>query len=231
VSVKTFLVTIARRAGRLRALAAMSAAAALLAAGLVTIPGAAVSATGCGRFPFTDPRLPLSQRIADLLGRLTTQQKLSLLFQYQPAIPAPLCLPAMKNGTEALHGIAWSNDINNNGNVVYADGTTFPQAIGMASTWDPALIRQVGDAVGQEARGYHAENPAVWGLNLWAPVVNLLRNPLWGRNEEGYSEDPYLTGQIATAYGLGIEGNSASPDPAAPPSASPDPAAPPNGER
>ena len=65
----------------------------------------------------------------------------------------------------------------------------------------------MGNAVGQEARGYNAQNPAVWGLNLWAPVVNLLRNPLWGRNEEGYSEDPYLTGQIATAYGLGIEGN------------------------
>lgn len=195
------------RPGRLRGLAAVPVSIALLVAGLVTIPGAAASAAQCGTFPFRDPRLPLSQRLADLLGRLTSQQKLSLLFQYQPAIPAPLCLPAMKNGTEALHGVAWSNDINNNGNVVYADGTTFPQAIGMASTWDPALIRQVGGAVGQEARGYHAENPAVWGLNLWAPVVNLLRNPLWGRNEEGYSEDPFLTDQIATAYGLGIEGN------------------------
>jgi beta-glucosidase len=191
----------------LRRRAALLATAALLAAGLVTAPGAAASAAQCGSFPFRNPALPLSQRLSDLLGRLTTPQKISLLFQYQPAIGAPLCLPAMKNGTEALHGIAWSNDINNNGNQVYAHGTTFPQAIGMASTWDPSLIRQVGNAVGQEARGYHAQNPAVWGLNLWAPVVNLLRNPLWGRNEEGYSEDPYLTSQIATAYGRGIEGD------------------------
>ena len=188
-------------------LAAMPASAGLLAAALVSIPGTAASAAQCGSYPFRDPGLPLSTRMHDLLSRLTTDQKVSLLFQYQPAIPAPLCLPAMKNGTEALHGIAWSNDINNSGNVVDANGTTFPQAIGMASTWDPSLIKQVGNAVGQEARGYNAENPAVWGLNLWAPVVNLLRNPLWGRNEEGYSEDPYLTGQIATAYGLGIEGN------------------------
>jgi beta-glucosidase len=186
---------------------ALLASAGLLAAGLVTMAGPPAGAAQCGNFPFRNPSLPLSQRLSDLLGRLTTQQKISLLFQYQPAIPAPLCLPAMKNGTEALHGIAWSNDVNNNGNVVPANGTTFPQAIGMASTWDPALIRQMGSAVGQEARGYHAQNPAVWGLNLWAPVVNLLRNPLWGRNEEGYSEDPYLTNQIATAYGLGIEGN------------------------
>ncbi len=188
-------------------LAAMPASAGLLAAALVSIPGTAASAAQCGSYPFRDPGLPLAARMHDLLSRLTTDQKISLLFQYQPAMPAPLCLPAMKNGTEALHGIAWSNDVNNNGNVVTANGTTFPQAIGMASTWDPSLIKQVGNAVGQEARGYNAENPAVWGLNLWAPVVNLLRNPLWGRNEEGYSEDPYLTGQVATAYGAGIEGN------------------------
>jgi beta-glucosidase len=188
-------------------LAALTAGAGLAAAALVPIPGAAASAAQCGSYPFRDPGLPLNTRMHDLLGRLTTVQKISFLFQYQPAIPAPLCLPAMKNGTEALHGVAWSNDINNNGNVVAANGTTFPQAIGMASTWDPALIKQMGNAVGQEARGYNAQNPAVWGLNLWAPVVNLLRNPLWGRNEEGYSEDPYLTDQIATSYGLGIEGN------------------------
>ncbi|MBV9380659.1 MAG: glycoside hydrolase family 3 C-terminal domain-containing protein [Streptosporangiaceae bacterium] len=116
-------------------------------------------------------------------------------------------MPVFKTGTEALHGVAWSNDLNNNGNVVDSNGTSFPQAIGLASTWDPALVNRVGNAVGQDARGYNAENPTVWGLNLWAPVVNLLRNPLWGRNEEGYSEDPFLTSAIATAYGRGIEGN------------------------
>jgi beta-glucosidase len=214
VSVKTRLqIPFRMRAGgshhrrRWLRLAAMPASAGLLAAALVSIPGTAASAAQCGSYPFRDPGLPLAARMHDLLSRLTTDQKVSLLFQYQPAIPAPLCLPAMKNGTEALHGIAWSNDVSNNGNVVDANGTTFPQAIGMASTWDPSLIKQVGNAVGQEARGYNAQNPAVWGLNLWAPVVNLLRNPLWGRNEEGYSEDPFLTSQVATAYGLGIEGN------------------------
>jgi beta-glucosidase len=157
--------------------------------------------------PFRNPHLPLNTRINDLIGRLTTAQKIGFLHQYQPAIGAPLCVPGFKTGTEALHGIAWSNDLNNNGNVVASEGTSFPQAVGLASTWDPALINRVGNAVGQDARGYNAENPTVWGLNLWAPVVNLLRNPLWGRNEEGYSEDPNLTTAIATAYGKGIEGN------------------------
>src|SRR5665811_1579597 len=133
-------------------------------------------------------------------------EKISMLHQYAPAIPR-LGIPMFKTGTEALHGVAWSTDYNNNGNVVTANGTAFPQAVGLASTWDPALIRQVGSAVGDEARGFNAQNPVVWGLNLWAPVVNLLRDPRWGRNEEGYSEDPMLTGSMATAYGSGMEGN------------------------
>lgn len=84
--------------------------------------------------------------------------------------------------------------------------TVFPQAVGLASTWDPELMEQVGSAVGDEARGFQQERPEGWGLNLWAPVVNLLRDPRWGRNEEGYSEDPYLTGAISTAYGTGLTG-------------------------
>ena len=197
-------------------LAAVAAAAALLVTTL-TVAGTtatanaktnATAATGCDQsLPFRNPNLPLNARINDLLNRLTTAQKIAFLHQYQPAIGAPLCIPVFKTGTEALHGIAWSNDLNNNGNVVDSNGTSFPQAIGLASTWDPNLINQVGNAVGQDARGYNKENPTVWGLNLWAPVTNLLRNPLWGRNEEGYSEDPYLTSAIATAYGKGIEGN------------------------
>ncbi len=171
----------------------------------LAVPGTAL-ADSAAPYPFRDPRLPLSVRISDLLSRLTLDEKVSLLHQYEPAIPR-LGIPSFKTGTEALHGIAWSTDINNNGAVVTANGTVFPQAVGLASTWDPALIKQVGNAVGQEARGFHAENPTVWGLNLWAPVVNLLRDPRWGRNEEGYSEDPYLTGSISTAYGSGIEGD------------------------
>src|SRR5665647_1689515 len=163
-------------------------------------------ATGPPTYPFRDPRLPLNARIDDLVGRLTLDEKISLLHQYQPAVPR-LGIPLFKAGTEALHGVAWSCDYANNGDVVTATGTVFPQAVGMASTWDPGLIQQVGSAVGDEARGFNAQNPVVWGLNLWAPVVNLLRDPRWGRNEEGYSEDPTLTGVISRAYGSGLEGN------------------------
>ena len=155
---------------------------------------------------FRNPDLPLDRRIDDLLERMTLSEKISLLHQYQPAIPR-LGMPLFKMGTEALHGVAWSNDFNQKGAVVFAKGTVFPQAIGLASTWNPELVRRVGRAVGLEARGFHAQNPIVWGLNLWAPVVNLLRDPRWGRNEEGYSEDPYLTGQMATAYGRGMQGD------------------------
>ncbi|GII03510.1 glycoside hydrolase family 3 protein [Planobispora takensis] len=158
------------------------------------------------QYPFRDPALPLRQRIDDLLGRLTPAEKVSWLHQYQPAVER-LGIGLFKTGTEALHGVAWSTDIDNGGGVVTARGTVFPQAIGLASTWDPDLVEKVGSVVGDEARGYHAENPRLWGLQLWAPVVNLLRDPRWGRNEEGYSEDPLLTGAISTAYGRGIQGD------------------------
>jgi beta-glucosidase len=152
------------------------------------------SARADGSPPFRNPDLPLSVRVDDLVSRLTLDEKISLLHQYEPAIPR-LGVPAFRTGTEALHGVAW-----------LGPATVFPQAVGLASTWDPALIQQVGGAVGQEARGFHVQNADFNGLNLWAPVVNLLRDPRWGRNEEGYSEDPYLTGRISTAYSAGIEG-------------------------
>ncbi|MGW5608960.1 glycoside hydrolase family 3 C-terminal domain-containing protein [Streptomyces sp. NPDC003753] len=144
--------------------------------------------------PFRNPNLPVEKRVDDLLSRLTLDEKISLLHQYEPAIPR-LGIQSFRTGTEALHGVAWLGRT-----------TVFPQAIGLASTWDPSLIRQVGSAVGDEARGFQQQRPAGWGLNLWAPVANLLRDPRWGRNEEGYSEDPYLTGSISTAYGTGLTG-------------------------
>jgi beta-glucosidase len=181
---------------------------AVLAAAILIAPLVPSAAHADPDYPFRDPRLPLAERVDDLVGRLTLDEKISLLHQYQPAIPR-LGINLFKAGTEALHGVAWSNDIDHGATVVQADGTTFAQPPGLASTWNPDLIRRVGDAVGTEARGFNAENPRVFGLNLWAPVVNLLRDPRWGRNEEGYSEDPLLTGAIATAYGKGLEG----PDP------------------
>jgi beta-glucosidase len=182
---------------------------AVLAAAVLAAPAVPGVAHADPSYPFRDPSLSLPARVADLVGRLTLDEKVSLLHQYQPAIPR-LGVGFFKTGTEALHGVAWSTDIDNGGAVVTADGTAFPQAVGLASTWDPELIRRVGSAVGDEARGFNARNPRVFGLNLWAPVVNLLRDPRWGRNEEGYSEDPLLTGAISTAYGKGLEG----PDPA-----------------
>ncbi|WP_214412458.1 glycoside hydrolase family 3 protein [Sphaerisporangium fuscum] len=181
----------------------LSAAAGLaLAVGLLTT----APARAAEEFPFRDPKLPLSQRVDDLLGRLTLDEKISLLHQSQVAIPR-LGMPYNKNGTEALHGVAWSNDDNNNWAQTFAAGTVFPQAVGLASTWDPELIEKVGSAVGDEVRGYNSADPVVWGTQVWAPVANLLRDPRWGRNEEGYSEDPLLTGAISTAYGKGLEGD------------------------
>ncbi|MEV6863505.1 glycoside hydrolase family 3 C-terminal domain-containing protein [Streptosporangium subroseum] len=179
----------------------VAAAVLTLTLGLTTAPAQAAY-----EYPFRDPALPSAQRIDDLLGRLTLAEKVSWLHQYQPAVDR-LGIGLFKTGTEALHGVAWSTDVDNGGAVVTAEGTVFPQAVGLASTWDTDLIKRVGSAVGDEARGYHAENPRLWGLQLWAPVVNLLRDPRWGRNEEGYSEDPLLTGAISTAYGSGIQGD------------------------
>ncbi|MBC9713509.1 glycoside hydrolase family 3 C-terminal domain-containing protein [Streptomyces sp. TRM66268-LWL] len=136
----------------------------------------------------------LAGRVEELLGKLTLDEKISLLHQWQPAIPR-LGMKAFRTGTEALHGLAW-----------LGPATVFPQAIGLASTWNPELIEQVGSAVGDEVRGLQHERPKGWGLNVWSPTVQLLRDPRWGRNEEGYSEDPYLTGVISTAYAKGLSG-------------------------
>jgi beta-glucosidase len=177
----------------------------LAAAVVVSGLAAAGPARADSTMAFRNPNLSVDARVTDLLHRLTLPEKISLLHQYEPAIPR-LGIAPFKTGTEALHGVAWATDIHNNGAVVTANGTVFPQAVGLASTWDPGLIRSVGSAVGDEARGFHAQNPDVWSLQLWAPVVNLLRDPRWGRNEEGYSEDPFLTGAISTAYGSGMTG-------------------------
>ncbi len=144
--------------------------------------------------PAAGTRAATGKVVRDLLAKLTLDEKISLLHQWQPAIPR-LGMKAFRTGTEALHGLAW-----------LGPATVFPQAIGLASTWDPDLVRKVGDAVGDEVRGLQHERPDGWGLNVWAPNVNLLRDPRWGRNEEGYSEDPYLTGVISTAYAGGMSG-------------------------
>ena len=145
--------------------------------------------------PFEDPARSWAERIDDLLDRLTLTEKIALLHQHQPAIPR-LGIDSFRTGTEALHGLAW-----------LGPATVFPQAVGLASTWNRSLVRAVGAAVGDETRGFHHKDPERGGLNVWAPVVNQLRDPRWGRNEEGYAEDPLLTGAMATAYAGGLRGD------------------------
>ncbi|MFC5826655.1 glycoside hydrolase family 3 C-terminal domain-containing protein [Nonomuraea insulae] len=145
--------------------------------------------------PFRDPAAPLRDRIDDLIGRLTLDEKVGLLHQYQAPVER-LGVGAFRTGTEALHGLAW-----------LGPATVFPQAVGLASTWDCDLVRRVGEATSDEVLAFHHKDPAGAGLNVWAPVVNPLRDPRWGRNEEGYSEDPWLTSVMATAYSRGLRGS------------------------
>ncbi|MEU7820056.1 glycoside hydrolase family 3 C-terminal domain-containing protein [Catellatospora sp. NPDC049133] len=144
---------------------------------------------------FRDPSAPLSDRVTDLLGRLTLPEKIALLHQHQPPVPR-LSVGGFRTGTEALHGLAW-----------LGEATVFPQAVGLGASWDPDLVRRVGAAVGDEVRASHHKDPSGAGLNVWAPVVNPLRDPRWGRNEEGYSEDAWLTGLMGAAYAQGLRGD------------------------
>jgi beta-glucosidase len=144
---------------------------------------------------------------AALLAELTVAEKLAFLHQHQPAVDR-LGLAKFHTGCEALHGVAW-----------IGEATVFPQAVGLGATWDTDLVRRVGEAVSTEVRAFNqdtanalqlsgqSEKPPMVSLNVWAPVVNPLRDPRWGRNEEGYSEDPYATASIATAYCTGLRGD------------------------
>jgi beta-glucosidase len=143
---------------------------------------------------FLDPGLPLRKRADDLLRRLTTAEKVAMLHQHSPGV-GRLGIAPFHTGTEALHGAAW-----------LGLATVFPQAVGLGATWDADLVQAVGTAVAEEVRAMHRRDPAV-SLNVWAPVVNLLRDPRWGRNEEGYSEDPLLTARTAIAYCRGLSGD------------------------
>ncbi|MFE1285930.1 glycoside hydrolase family 3 C-terminal domain-containing protein [Streptomyces sp. NPDC058751] len=144
--------------------------------------------------PFRDASLPFAKRIDDLLARLTLDERIAFLHQFAPPVER-LGIPAFRTGQEALHGVAWMGP-----------ATVFPQAVGLGATWNTELVRRIGEAVSSEARAMRARDDRV-GLNVWSPTVNLLRHPLWGRNEEGYSEDPALTSAIATAYTRGLRGD------------------------
>ncbi|OKP88210.1 beta-glucosidase [Paenibacillus sp. P3E] len=145
--------------------------------------------------PFQQIELQLNERVQDLLSRLTLDEKVSLMPQYQAAIER-LGVGGYKHGTEGAHGISW-----------LGKATSFPQPSGLACTWNPELLQRIGEAIGDEARAFYRKNPTVNGLTLWAPTVDMERDPRWGRTEEAYGEDPELTGRLSTSLVKGIQGD------------------------
>jgi beta-glucosidase len=145
-------------------------------------------------------------RAAALVRQMTLDEKVAQLQNAAPAIPR-LGIPEYDWWNEALHGVARSG---------YA--TVFPQAIGMAATWDRELLGRIGDAISTEARAKFNQaqregNRSInFGLTMWSPNINIDRDPRWGRGQETYGEDPLLTGTLAAAYVRGLQG----PDPLAP---------------
>ena len=150
--------------------------------------------------PFRDPKVPLEQRVDDLVSRLTLDEKIGMLAQVQPAIPR-LEIKAFTNWTEGLHGLGWVR-----GGSVTA--TTFPQSNGLGETWNPEILRQAGAVEGYEARVYFKKyDGARVGLAIRAPNVDLARDPRWGRTEEVFGEDPYLVGKMSVGYIKGLQGD------------------------
>lgn len=146
-------------------------------------------------YPFRDTSLPLEERVNDLVSRFTLEEKVGLMIQYQTAVER-LGVKAYKHGTEAAHGMAW-----------LGEATGYPQPIGLGCTWDTELMQRIGSAIGDEARGFYKRNPEINGLTLWAPTVDMERDPRWGRTEEAYGEDPVLAGKLAAALVRGIQGD------------------------
>jgi len=152
---------------------------------------------------YLDPGLPAAERAHDLVSRMTLDEKASQLEDWAVAIPR-LGVPSYQTWSEALHGVARAG---------YA--TVFPQAIGMAATWDPYVVHEMGDIISTEGRAKfnqaQAENNhrIFYGLTYWSPNINIFRDPRWGRGQETYGEDPFLTGTLGTAFIQGVQG----PDP------------------
>jgi beta-glucosidase len=160
------------------------------------------SRAGAGHRPaegepaYLNRRLSLSERVGDLLRRLSPDEKLGLMASRQEAVPR-LGVREFHIGGEAAHGL------------VTKDGptTVFPQTIGLACSWDPGLLGEIGSLVGDEARAYYRRRKGLGGLCLWAPTVDMERDPRWGRTEEGYGEDPWLAGELASAFARGMQGD------------------------
>jgi beta-glucosidase len=173
-------------------------AALLLASALLSSAAPAQTAKPA---PYLDPSLPTQQRVDDLVSRMTLDEKVAQLINTTPAIPR-LGVPAYDYWSEGLHGIARSG---------YA--TMFPQAIGMAATWDAPLINQISTVISTEARAKYNEavrhdvHSIYYGLTIWSPNINIFRDPRWGRGQETYGEDPFLTARLGVAFVKGLQGD------------------------
>jgi beta-glucosidase len=169
----------------------------LLAAGLSAMPAYAQNAGAS----YLNPELSPEKRAVDLVSRMTLEEKALQMQNAAPAIPR-LNIPAYDWWNEGLHGVARAGQ-----------ATVFPQAIGLAATWDTELMGRVADAISTEARAKYNEairnndHSRYHGLTFWSPNINIFRDPRWGRGQETYGEDPYLTGRLAVAFIKGMQGN------------------------
>jgi beta-glucosidase len=152
-----------------------------------------------------DPSQPRAVRVKDLISRMSLAEKVRQMGNGAPAIHRPgLDLPGYDYWSEALHGVA------NTANV-----TVFPQAIANGATWDPDLVKEMGGFIGIEGRAknnYNREqrngnSPRFGGLNFWSPNINIFRDPRWGRGQETYGEDTFLTSRMGVAFILGLQGD------------------------
>src|SRR5215204_2628648 len=168
---------------------------------LVAPPVAAQGPKPDPRAPYLDPALPLGRRVDDLVSRMTLEEKVSQMMNGAPAIPR-LGVPEYDWWNEALHGVAFNGV-----------ATVFPQAIGLGATFDPRLVGRVADVISTEARAkYHeaqrrGDRARFRGLTFWSPNINIFRDPRWGRGQETYGEDPYLTGRLGVEFVKGLQGD------------------------
>jgi Beta-glucosidase-related glycosidases len=160
-----------------------------------------LSAQQTYEFPYQNPTLSVDERVNDLVGRMTSEEKISQMMNAAPAIDH-LGIPAYNWWNECLHGVARAGL-----------ATVFPQAIGLGATWDQDLIFRVATTISDEARAKHHEfirngsRKIYQGLTFWSPNVNIFRDPRWGRGQETYGEDPFLTGKIAVQFVKGLQGD------------------------
>ena len=181
-------------------LAALTATAALLS-GLPACQAPHAPLAAKPLFPFQDSTLTMEERADDLVARMTLPEKVGQMQMDAPAIER-LHVPAYHWWNEGLHGVA-RNGV----------ATVFPQAIGMAATFNPDLHYRVAQTIAVEARAKHEEalrhdrRGINTGLDLWSPNINIFRDPRWGRGQETYGEDPYLTGRMAVAFVKGLQGD------------------------